>query len=67
MATMLLEDRTMFKLFWNRLRRAGAARQLFADARYAADPLDHPVLKAMTARELADVPFPRPSHAARPR
>lgn len=54
----------MFKLFWNRLRRAGAARQLFADARYAADPLDHPVLKAMTARELADIPFPRSSEMA---
>lgn len=25
------------------------------------DPLSHPALKAMSARELADIPFPRPS------
>lgn len=24
------------------------------------DPLSHPALKAMSARELADIPFPRP-------
>jgi hypothetical protein len=50
----------MLKLFWRRFRRAGAARDLFAEARYARDPLAHPALKAMTARELADMPFPRP-------
>jgi hypothetical protein len=50
----------MFKLFWKRLRRAGAAHDLFAEARYAADPLSHPTIRAMTARELADMPFPRP-------
>ena len=49
----------MLKVFWMRFRRAGASRQLFADARIAHDPLDHPVLKAMSARELADIPFPR--------
>lgn len=55
----------MIKLFWSRFRRAGAARQLFAEARIARDPLAHPALKAMTARELADIPFPRPSESAR--
>ncbi len=49
----------MLKLFWSRLRRAGAARRLFADARAATDPLGHPTLRAMTARELADIPFRR--------
>ena len=29
------------------------------EERWAADPLSHPVLKAMSARELADIPFPR--------
>ena len=28
----------MIKLFWSRFRRAGATRQLFAEARYAARP-----------------------------
>ncbi len=49
----------MIKLFWNRLRHAEATRQLFAEAGYAADPLSHPALKAMSAAELADIPFPR--------
>ena len=57
----------MIKLFWTRFRRAGVARQLFAEARYAGDPLSHPVLKAMSARELADMPFPRPSPMTRQR
>ena len=50
----------MIKLFWSRFRRADATRQLFEEARYAADPLSHPAIKAMSARELADMPFPRP-------
>jgi hypothetical protein len=59
-----MEDPAMFKLFWRRFRRADASRDLFAEARYAADPLSHPVLKAMTARELADMPFPRPGRGS---
>lgn len=55
----------MLKLFWNRLRRAGATRDLFAEARCVHDPLDHPALKAMSARELADIPFPRTHSAGR--
>ena len=31
------------------------------------DPLAHPALKAMTSRELADLPFPRPTGADRRR
>jgi hypothetical protein len=57
----------MFKLFWSRFRRAGATHDLFAEARYATDPLSHPALKAMTARELADMPFPRTSQSTRQR
>jgi hypothetical protein len=57
----------MIELFWSRFRRADATRQLFAEARYAADPLSHPVLKAMSARELADIPFPRTSQLTRQR
>ena len=57
----------MIKLFWNRLRRADATRDPFAEARYAADPLDHPAIRAMSARELADIPFPRWSEPARRR
>jgi hypothetical protein len=26
------------------------------------DPIDHPLLRRMSERELADLPFPRPSH-----
>ncbi len=55
----------MIKFFWSRFRRAGVARQLFAEARFAADPLSHPALKAMSARELADIPFPRTSQLTR--
>jgi len=51
----------MLKLFWNRIRRSEASRQLFAEARSLRDPLAHPSLKAMSARELADIPFPRPA------
>lgn len=57
----------MIKFFWSRFRRADATRELFAEARYVADPLSHPALKAMSARELADMPFPRPSQLARQR
>jgi hypothetical protein len=54
-----MED-VMLKVFWSRIRRAGAARSLFEEGRRAHDPLSHPALKAMSARELADIPFPRP-------
>ena len=35
------------------------AQDVADEARWAEDPLSHPVLKAMNARELADIPFPR--------
>lgn len=55
----------MLKLFWSRIRHSEATRQLFAEARYVRDPLTHPALKAMSARELADIPFPRPAPRSR--
>jgi hypothetical protein len=55
-----MEDPAMLKLFWSRFRRSAATRDLFTEARTAGDPLDHPALRAMSARELADIPFPRP-------
>ncbi|WP_157973638.1 hypothetical protein [Tropicimonas sp. IMCC34043] len=30
------------------------------------DPIDHPVLRRMSPRELADLPMPRPEPAQRP-
>jgi hypothetical protein len=42
-----------------RFRRAGAARRLFEEARYAADLFSHPAFRAMSARERADLPRPR--------
>jgi hypothetical protein len=54
----------MLKVFWRRHRRAAAVGRLFAEACHVHDPLVHPVLKAMTARELADIPFPRPGREA---
>ena len=57
----------MIKVFWRRFRRADATRQLFDEARFAADPLSHPALKAMSARELADIPFPPTSPLIRQR
>lgn len=50
----------MFKEFWMRMRRRSVVRDLFEEARVARDPLRHPILKAMNARELSDIPFPRP-------
>ena len=50
----------MLNIFWRRFRRAGAVSLLFEEVHRAHDPLAHPALKAMTARELADIPFPRP-------
>ncbi|MCB1500675.1 MAG: hypothetical protein KDK07_12955 [Bauldia sp.] len=50
----------MLKEFWMRMRRRAVVRDLFDEARVAEDPLRHPALKAMTAAELADIPFPRP-------
>jgi hypothetical protein len=37
-----------------------AIRDLFDRARLGCDPLWHPALRAMSAAELADIPFPRP-------
>ena len=49
----------MLQKIRSRLRNAGAARSLFSLVDQRSDPLSHPALKAMSARELADVPFPR--------
>jgi hypothetical protein len=44
-----------------RRRRAAASRRLFAAVdrrrRELEDPLCHPILRAMSARELSDIPF----------
>jgi hypothetical protein len=62
-------QRVMFRNLITRYRRAGASRNLFAlvdEARRADDPLSHPALRAMSARELADLPPARPtSHHGR--
>ena len=49
----------MIQTLLARYRRAGASRRLFTEARYLSDPLSHPVLRAMSQRELADLPFGR--------
>ncbi|HEX9858717.1 MAG TPA: hypothetical protein VGA75_10195 [Paracoccaceae bacterium] len=41
-------------MFLKLLRRIGRARAMIPD------PIDHPDIRAMTLRELADLPFPRP-------
>jgi len=46
-------------------RRRLAVRGLFASACCGADPLSHPALRAMSAAELADIPFPRPQAGRR--
>jgi len=54
---------TMFTINLNRWigrgRRPRRPQPVSDEERWAADPLSHPVLKAMNARELADIPFPR--------
>ncbi|HET7717135.1 MAG TPA: hypothetical protein VFK86_16045 [Bauldia sp.] len=55
----------MFKFLFSRRRRAEAARRLFEEARIASDPLGHPAFRTMSAAELADIPFPRPSESDR--
>jgi len=53
------KDTLMIQTLLTRYRRAGASRRLFTEARYISDPLSHPVLRAMSQRELADLPFGR--------
>ncbi len=49
----------MIKIVWTSFRRVAAARGLYDAARTAGDPLSHPAIMAMSARELADLPLPR--------
>ena len=49
----------MFQKIWMRRRRRIALRDLYDRARIGCDPLWHPALRAMSAAELADIPFPR--------
>jgi hypothetical protein len=49
-------------------RRARASRMLYAAHDQLCreqDPLEHPALRAMTPRELADIPFPRAARTSR--
>ena len=57
----------MFQKIRSRMRNASAARNLFSLVEQSSDPFSHPILRAMTARELSDLPFPRfsPSRARR--
>ena len=48
---------SLLKIFWNLPIR-------YPDVH--ADPLAHPALAAMSERQLADLPFPRPEPAAAP-
>ena len=53
----------MLQRIRSRMRNASAARNLFALVEQSSDPFSHPILKAMSARELSDIPFPRfPAH-----
>ena len=58
-----LGENAMFTINLNRwIGRGSRSRRpqpISDEARWAEDPLSHPVLKAMNARELADIPFPR--------
>jgi len=54
----------MLQDIFTRHRRRGAVRDLFDRALAARDPLAHPALRAMSAVELADIPFPRPPRAS---
>lgn len=54
----------MLQDFFTRLRslgNRGAQPRLPAGAADADDPMAHPELRAMSTRELADIPFPRPT------
>lgn len=53
----------MIQLYLTKRRRLRAIRGLYERACLASDPLWHPVLRAMSAAELADIPFPRPGRA----
>jgi hypothetical protein len=55
----LVEDAVVIKIVWTSFRRVAAARGLYDAARTAGDPLSHPAIMAMSARELADLPLPR--------
>jgi hypothetical protein len=52
----------MFNFFFIRRHRHGHGRRPSEHEGIADpdDPLSHPVLRAMSPRELADIPFPRP-------
>ena len=54
----------MLQNYWIRRRRRLAIRGLYASACLATDPLWHPELRAMSAAELADIPFPRPGRVS---
>lgn len=41
-------------MFLKLFRRIGRGREMIPD------PIDHPDIRSMTLRELADLPFPRP-------
>ena len=53
-------EKIVFQNILIRRRRLVAIRDLFERARLGCDPLWHPALRAMSAAELADIPFPRP-------
>jgi len=53
-------EEIMLENILRRRRRRIAIRDLFDRARLGCDPLWHPALRAMSAAELADIPFPRP-------
>ena len=56
----------MLQRIRSRMRNAGAARNLFALVEQRSDPFSHPILTAMSAAELSDIPFPRfPASRAR--
>ncbi len=45
----------IFSMAWTKRGLSGLSSKLEWQ-----DPIDHPAIKAMTLRELADLPFPRP-------
>lgn len=55
----------MLQKLRSHLRNAVAVQGLYGiAARISDDPWAHPALKAMSARELADIPLPQMPHAA---
>lgn len=46
----------MFKFFWSKARHRGDGISQ-SDDLWRRDPLSHPALRAMTERELADLPM----------